>query len=324
MRLAGKVRIGETRPATNSGVHFCHANRTRRRPQRSASDSGSRAGPASSMSGNVTATFGEHHFGGKQTEIKLEVLRRYLPAYTTALKNQTFALHYIDAFAGTGLVSIQSGNARRLIPGSATIAIECRPPFHRLTFIETRRRHADALRRLAASRSDLVIDVTHGDANVELPDTLARLDAKSDRAVVFIDPYGMALRWETLEKVARSQLADVWYLFPLSGMYRQAARSAAKLTTDKITAIDRILGTNDWYEALYGPPRQPTLGLFEGEEDADMRHAEVKGIVDFVSSRLETIFPAVLQPLILNQNRVDGAQNVEWALLNLVEFLYNF
>ena len=26
----------------------------------------------------------------------------------------------------------------------------------------------------------------------------------------------------------------------------------------------------------------------------------------------------------LDQNRVNGAQNVEWALLNLVEFLYNF
>ena len=26
----------------------------------------------------------------------------------------------------------------------------------------------------------------------------------------------------------------------------------------------------------------------------------------------------------LDKNRVEGAQNVEWALLNLVEFLYNF
>jgi len=26
----------------------------------------------------------------------------------------------------------------------------------------------------------------------------------------------------------------------------------------------------------------------------------------------------------LDKNRVEGAQNVQWALLNLVEFLYNF
>ena len=32
----------------------------------------------------------------------LETLRAYLPAYTTALKSR-FHLHYIDAFAGTGM-----------------------------------------------------------------------------------------------------------------------------------------------------------------------------------------------------------------------------
>jgi len=26
----------------------------------------------------------------------------------------------------------------------------------------------------------------------------------------------------------------------------------------------------------------------------------------------------------LDKNRVEGAQNVQWALINLVEFLYNF
>ena len=27
---------------------------------------------------------------------------------------------------------------------------------------------------------------------------------------------------------------------------------------------------------------------------------------------------------VLDKNRMEGAQNVQWALLNLVEFLYNF
>jgi hypothetical protein len=27
---------------------------------------------------------------------------------------------------------------------------------------------------------------------------------------------------------------------------------------------------------------------------------------------------------VMQKNRVEGAQNVQWALLNLVEFLYNF
>ena len=46
-------------------------------------------------------------FGGDWTIDKLEILRRYLDAYTTALKEQPskerpFNLIYVDAFAGAG------------------------------------------------------------------------------------------------------------------------------------------------------------------------------------------------------------------------------
>ena len=43
-------------------------------------------------------------FGGPWTEQKLGILRAYLDAYTTALKNQPFTLIYVDGFAGAGLV----------------------------------------------------------------------------------------------------------------------------------------------------------------------------------------------------------------------------
>ena len=41
-------------------------------------------------------------FGGSWTQEKLNILRGYLDAYTTALKDQPFKLIYIDAFAGSG------------------------------------------------------------------------------------------------------------------------------------------------------------------------------------------------------------------------------
>ena len=71
-------------------------------------------------------------FGGPWTEIKLDVLKKYLSAYTRALKNQKFERLYIDAFAGTGTVRTGDG---RLINGSAQIALET-PGFDRYIFIE--------------------------------------------------------------------------------------------------------------------------------------------------------------------------------------------
>ena len=46
-------------------------------------------------------------FGGAWTEEKLQILERYLDAYTTALKNKPFNLVYIDAFAGVGEIDLQ-------------------------------------------------------------------------------------------------------------------------------------------------------------------------------------------------------------------------
>jgi three-Cys-motif partner protein len=45
-------------------------------------------------------------YGGSWTIEKLEILERYLDAYTRALKNKSFNLMYIDAFAGTGYVEM--------------------------------------------------------------------------------------------------------------------------------------------------------------------------------------------------------------------------
>lgn len=47
-------------------------------------------------------------FGGPWTLQKLNILDRYLDAYTTALKNQPFNLIYVDAFAGEGSFSLQA------------------------------------------------------------------------------------------------------------------------------------------------------------------------------------------------------------------------
>lgn len=48
-----------------------------------------------------------HEFGNidSWTKDKLERIEAYLDAYLRALKKQNFHLEYIDAFAGTGLVS---------------------------------------------------------------------------------------------------------------------------------------------------------------------------------------------------------------------------
>jgi three-Cys-motif partner protein len=105
----------------------------------------------------------------------------------------------------------------------------------------------------------------------------------------------MEVEWKTLEAIAATGAIDVWFLFSLSGLYRQATRRSGNITADKRAAIDRILGTNAWEQELYSD-----LGQNEFFENADtQRVADVRGLEQYVKRRLETIFAKVFEPLAL-------------------------
>lgn len=89
-------------------------------------------------------------FGGNWTEEKLDILKKYLNAYNTALKNQPFKRIYIDAFAGTGyrqqrkkqygfdlFAEEKQEESAQFLKGSAKLALEASPPFHKYIFIES-------------------------------------------------------------------------------------------------------------------------------------------------------------------------------------------
>ena len=95
-----------------------------------------------------------HSFGGAWTERKLSVVRRYLERYAQALKNQPFQRIYIDAFAGTGdrtdkrretLPLLDLPEFEAVAKGSARLALEVEPPFHRYVLIERATRRASEL-----------------------------------------------------------------------------------------------------------------------------------------------------------------------------------
>ncbi len=129
------------------------------------------------------------------------------------------------------------------------------------------------------------------------------VDWKRARAVLFLDPYGFQVEWSTLKAIANTKAIDMWYLFPYSGLYRQAPKDADALDSDKEAAINRILGTDEWRQQFYRPSPQQDLFGKEGEVRGSHRV-----LLDFVTNRLREIFPCVLDPTILYQgNNSSGA-----------------
>ncbi|MER9166179.1 three-Cys-motif partner protein TcmP [Mesorhizobium australicum] len=253
----------------------------------------------------------DHEFGGQHTEIKLAIVEAYLKRYSAALHNWCDHVWYIDAFAGTGRRTVRvKARAGDLLEepapeqveqrrGSAQIAIDIAPPFDRLVFMDTRRKHVAALEGLKAANSHRDISVLQGDANSLIQSEIEWDGWKKTRAVMFLDPYGMEVEWETLKKIAATKAIDVWYLFPLAGLYRQAARDMSKIDAIKEAAITRMLGTNEWKGELYSkvkaPPTVDLLGYLDDSETLQ-RSADVGGLEQYVRQRLKTIFAEVLDP----------------------------
>jgi three-Cys-motif partner protein len=245
--------------------------------------------------------------GAPHTILKLSIIEAYLSAYTLALSKTKFKTHYIDAFAGTGQCDVTIGGEKFKVPGSAVRALACSPPFDNLVFIEKSPSRARSLERLKHAHPTRRIAVLPEDANRALPRLLEKMTA-ADRAIVFLDPLGMTVEWSTLERIAQSRIADVWYLFSLSGLYRQATRHETKISPAKAAALTRIFGPNDWRAEFY--PEKPDLfGTAPGFRE--LTPTEMAGCV---KRWLESIFPKVSAPKILYRTTAIGTRIPIFAL----------
>ncbi|MFA9459401.1 three-Cys-motif partner protein TcmP [Thiohalorhabdus methylotrophus] len=232
----------------------------------------------------------ENVFGGAWTLLKLGALEDYLHGFTTALKKQKFKLLYIDAFAGSGAVKTKYGDPKEA-KGSAQVALD-NGGFDYYFFIESDEERYEGLRSIRKEHSDKKIAVQLGDANSVLQEKLPNLNTTNWRGVIFLDPYGMELDWRTLEVISATQALDVWYLFPLSGVYRQAALDFSSMDEDKKAAMDRILGTQEWREKIY---KEVDQGELFGSRPV-RREPGPDDLENFARERLDGLFSSVLPP----------------------------
>jgi three-Cys-motif partner protein len=264
----------------------------------------------------------KHEFGGDWTNEKLERVRKYLAAYTIIFDRNPRARNlipiYVDAFAGTGYrsESRQKRNKALLFPeliepdadaflkGSARIALEVEPSFKRYLFIERNPKRVQELEKLKKEFADKAdrIRIVEAKANDYLKRWCAQTDWNVCRAVVFLDPYGMQVEWSLIEALAMTRAVDLWILFPLGVAVNRLLTKGELPPVEWAQALTRILGTDEWEKAFYGP-RQVTQTLF-GEEEIQVKDADFDKIGNFFVKRLKSVFTKVAgNPLPLRNSR---------------------
>jgi three-Cys-motif partner protein len=257
-------------------------------------------------------------FGGPWSLLKVGAVEEYLRAYTIALSKQGFDLIYIDAFAGSGsftfgeeLTLIPEGDAARIFAGSVRRALDVKA-FRRLFFLENDASNIASLRTLAGN--DDRVEIISGDANVTLIELCNRISWRKTRGVVFVDPCGPETDWRMLRAIAATKALDMFWLFPLSAVYRNAPRDHAALTSEKRAMVSKCLGCDDWEADFYGESKAVFRDLFENAPK--VRHVEISHIETFVSKKLREIFPHVEAPARLLGNTNAPLFNLFFAVAN--------
>ena len=246
-----------------------------------------------------------HRFGGNWTDQKLECVRKYLSAYTTIMNRQQFRFDYIDAFAGTGyrepksdenadqmrLFDLTSEETQNFLDGSARIALQVHPPFKEYIFIEKDRNRFSQLKNLRDAFPDKQIKFINTDANDYLINLCDSTDWRSNRSLVFLDPYGMQVEWQTIKSIAGTEAIDLWLLFPL-GTTNRLLKNHGQISLSRQKTLDRVFGESDWREVFY-----PLIDMsLTGEEYREKTGDIFTEIGKYFIQRLQGVFEKVADP----------------------------
>jgi three-Cys-motif partner protein len=236
-------------------------------------------------------------FGGEHTRRKLDVVAGYLAAYVTVMKKQDFRLHYVDGFAGSGASTSKAESLKSddptlfptadVMEGSPVRALGIEPPFDQYVFIEKNEDNVLSLSGLRAQLPGRQIQIVHGDANERLREFCDRITTnRLDRAVIFLDPFGLSVRWETIQRIAATKKVDLWYLVPVDGMSRQIKDDGSFLPG--ASKIDELWGSPAWRAKAVR--RTPIDDLFGGVDERLEKIARAKQFSEMFREHLQDVF----------------------------------
>jgi len=239
---------------------------------------------------------------GPWSEDKLQLLKKYLHAYTVIMQGQSWCrngYHYVDAFAGTGRPRVR--DEARYIDGSPRVALTVRHPFRSYTFIEKTPWRVQRLRDLGQEFPDRDIRIRGGDCNHIITTEITphiRYE-RFNRGLIFLDPFSMDTEWSVIEQIAETKALEIFINFPVMALNRTVLpNDPYALTEAQIERMNRFWGSTEWRGDIY--EEVPTLF---GPVEMKIRRTTGRQLGQLFKQRLETVFPYVTDPLVMSNSK---------------------
>lgn len=186
--------------------------------------------------------------------------------------------------------------------GSVRKVLSLEQAFHHYWFVEDNHVHAADLKAMVDTDfPDRAPDchIETKDANEFLLEWSDRL-GPMDRAVVFLDPYGMDVRWPTVERLAATSKIDLWMLFPSSSVIRMLPKQGPP---DEAWShrLSEFFGDESWKDEFY---QEEFIDDLFGRQKATRRSVTEESVANYLLRRLRAIFTNVVEaPLVLRNSR---------------------
>lgn len=277
----------------------------------------------------VCESCGLTNWGGSWTEQKLDIFEKYVKAYLTIMnahRNEYgWTLIYFDGFAGSGTreeseqddelfsmgdifgndvldkaeIEVYKGAAERVVGLEKQLR-----GFDYYYFIDKKQENCKKLEeKLSFYKTVGTKQFRSGDANVwanNLSDAM-----KNDRnlkSLCLLDPFGMSIKWETIEKLALKGV-DLWILLPSGVIINRLLKKDGSLMypekLEEFFGMDKDSIHKYFYERRISQP-----DLFgETYEWYQKNDNSIARIANLYCERLSSLFPHVTdKPLVMRNN----------------------
>ena len=249
---------------------------------------------------------------GPWAKDKLDRLSKYLRAYTMIMQKQKWCREYvyIDAFAGPGehglrkatrtttlqnalldvaRYSLADEGQHEFVLGSPSVALGLEHPFTWYVFIEKDPGRVADLQQLKATYGNRRrIAIHQGDCNSYLLNHVAndpRVDWRSTRVLVFLDPFGMQVPWDTLRALGQTNGIEVFLNFPVGMAIQRLLLRSGKFTERQRRRLNAYFGSPEWFDVLY----RDEADLF-GDSSPVKVEASGKALLRWYRERLQQTF----------------------------------
>lgn len=243
-------------------------------------------------------------FGGEWTVKKLSFLKKYVNAFTTALKDKPFELVYLDAFSGDGIWTPEPELGGPM-DGSPMLALKVNgKSFDELYLNDSNPVKIEKLRQRVEEQFPGRRGVRYSsiDADTFLERTCESLKHPK-RGVVFLDPFASQTGWSSMEAIAATEVLDAVVLFPAAAIWRQLKKYLDANEPHRFSRnLTRFFGGEAWkqaYDAKITSELMASAGLDGGTQPTmDGMEVEVRIDHEFIpliyKEQLRQVFGCVL------------------------------